>query len=145
MTRFELNAPDATFEDCDGEIIVINLASGNYYSIRGSICHYWSELIAGRSTVEIINHVAATFSLSEDDVRPTVGKIVQQLLEEKILRPATAETPTGDITISGTAGKYEAPSLERYDDMQDLLLLDPVHEVDVTGWPHRPESEAKNS
>jgi hypothetical protein len=24
-----------------------------------------------------------------------------------------------------------------YEDMQDLLLLDPIHDVDETGWPAR--------
>jgi hypothetical protein len=28
--------------------------------------------------------------------------------------------------------------LETYDDMADLLLLDPIHEVSEQGWPHRP-------
>ncbi len=28
------------------------------------------------------------------------------------------------------------PRLETYSDMQDLILLDPVHEVDERGWPH---------
>jgi len=26
--------------------------------------------------------------------------------------------------------------VEKYTDMQDLVLLDPVHEVDERGWPH---------
>ena len=25
--------------------------------------------------------------------------------------------------------------MEKYDDMQELLLLDPIHEVDEAGWP----------
>jgi hypothetical protein len=25
--------------------------------------------------------------------------------------------------------------LNKYTDMQDLLLLDPIHEVDAAGWP----------
>ena len=33
---------------------------------------------------------------------------------------------------------YVAPTLQKYSDMQDLLLIDPVHEVDETGWPNRP-------
>lgn len=30
---------------------------------------------------------------------------------------------------------FETPALHKYSDMQDLLLLDPIHEVDDTGWP----------
>ena len=33
------------------------------------------------------------------------------------------------------AGEYQAPSLEKYSDLQDLLLIDPIHEADESGWP----------
>jgi hypothetical protein len=26
--------------------------------------------------------------------------------------------------------------MQRFSDMQGLLLVDPIHEVDDTGWPH---------
>ena len=35
-----------------------------------------------------------------------------------------------------TIGPFVPPTLEKYTDMQDLVLLDPVHEVDERGWPH---------
>jgi hypothetical protein len=28
--------------------------------------------------------------------------------------------------------------LHKFTDMQDLLLVDPVHDVGDAGWPHRP-------
>ena len=31
---------------------------------------------------------------------------------------------------------YGLPALERFTDMEDLLLLDPVHDVEEMGWPH---------
>ena len=31
---------------------------------------------------------------------------------------------------------YVPPVLEKFTDMQDLILLDPVHEVSERGWPH---------
>jgi hypothetical protein len=27
--------------------------------------------------------------------------------------------------------------LEKFTDMHDLLLMDPIHEVSDAGWPHR--------
>jgi hypothetical protein len=27
------------------------------------------------------------------------------------------------------------PKLEKYTDMEDLLLLDPIHDVQEVGWP----------
>ena len=35
-----------------------------------------------------------------------------------------------------TGGPLPEPRLEKFDDMQQLILLDPVHEIDETaGWP----------
>jgi hypothetical protein len=28
------------------------------------------------------------------------------------------------------------PPISKFTDMQDIILLDPVHEVDARGWPH---------
>ena len=30
---------------------------------------------------------------------------------------------------------FTPPKLERYTDMQEIILLDPVHKVDSQGWP----------
>ncbi len=43
--------------------------------------------------------------------------------------PALAPISAGDRPA------FEAPVLESYSDMQDLLLLDPIHDVDDAGWP----------
>lgn len=38
---------------------------------------------------------------------------------------------------------YRPPVLEVFADMQDLLLLDPIHDIDEVGWPvARPDSPA---
>ena len=33
--------------------------------------------------------------------------------------------------------QFEFPIIEKFTDMQELLLLDPIHEVDEKGWPHQ--------
>jgi hypothetical protein len=32
---------------------------------------------------------------------------------------------------------YKAPALAVHEDMQDLITLDPIHDVDQVGWPTR--------
>jgi hypothetical protein len=40
-------------------------------------------------------------------------------------------------------GAFQPPTLESYNDMQDLLLLDPIHDVDDMGWPQKaPDAQA---
>jgi len=46
-------------------------------------------------------------------------------------RPPRAAAPTADRP------PFVKPILQKYTDMADLLLLDPIHEVDAgQGWPH---------
>jgi hypothetical protein len=53
---------------------------------------------------------------------------------EGLMRPAqTAQAPAAPPSM---APDGELPALEAFNDMKDLLLLDPVHEVDEQqGWP----------
>ena len=37
---------------------------------------------------------------------------------------------------------WQEPTLDSFDDLQELLLLDPVHDVTEAGWPHRPDDQA---
>jgi hypothetical protein len=43
---------------------------------------------------------------------------------------ATALPPV----VSGRLS-FTHPQLQKYTDMQELLLLDPIHEVEESGWP----------
>ena len=55
--------------------------------------------------------------------------------------PAPVTTQT---TASGETSPFVTPTLSRYTEMQDLLLLDPIHDVDDSGWPRRaPETPAQ--
>jgi hypothetical protein len=37
--------------------------------------------------------------------------------------------------LTAAAAITAAPVLEKYTDMQELLLLDPIHDVEEAGWP----------
>ena len=46
-----------------------------------------------------------------------------------------------DGALPETAGAGDRdlakPDLRKYTDMEDFMLVDPVHDVDATGWPNR--------
>jgi len=60
---------------------------------------------------------------------------------ESLLVPlASAPSPASTRKPSLLAdAPFVLPVLERYTDMQELLLIDPIHDVDETGWPRRKE------
>ena len=45
------------------------------------------------------------------------------------------EKRTVEVALPAT---FTAPNLETFTDLQELLMLDPIHEVDAAGWPHKP-------
>jgi hypothetical protein len=69
-----------------------------------------------------------------------VRNLVEELVAESLIVPlSSAPTPASGKTPApvepGTP--FVPPVLERYTDMQELLFLDPIHDVDESGWPHR--------
>ncbi len=77
-----------------------------------------------------------------------VGQFLDELKQEALIIPTTeplAQSRTG--TTAELAGNtvweksFEAPILHKFTDMQELLLLDPIHEVDETGWPNPSQRE----
>ena len=46
------------------------------------------------------------------------------------------------MSPSGPPGSatFEAPTLDRFDDLQGLLLIDPIHDVGDAGWPLLPQT-----
>ena len=132
-TRFELNNPPVVAELVDGEAIVIDLRSGRYYSLLGPAATVWSRLLAGHSPAEILESV--TGAPTHEELGTSLQRFVDHLLAEGLIRPssdAVARGPGGSLA----AWPLEALRLECFTDMQDMLTLDPIHEIDDEfGWP----------
>ncbi len=136
--RYRINAPPVALETVDEETIIVNLESGCYYDLNATGGHILALLVAGRPVEEITAAVALRWRVAEEDVASAVGRLVDELVAEQVVAVAgdgsePAPPPSGDAP----AGPYQVPRLGKYTDMQELLLLDPVHEVDASGWPGR--------
>ena len=62
--------------------------------------------------------------------------LVEALLAEGLLVEGPPAEEKAWQAVAGSEGQYGLPTLERFTDMEDLLLLDPVHDVEEMGWPH---------
>lgn len=137
-TRFRLNAPNVIAETIEGETILVDLRTGNYYSIQGSGSQIWGGLAHGASVVQVTEAISQAFSIGDDEARHAVATLSEQLAQEGLIVPledgaADAGTP---LQLDAGGSAFTPPVVEKYTDMQDLVLLDPVHEVDERGWPH---------
>jgi hypothetical protein len=136
--RYRVNSPNVISETIQGETIIIHLTTGAYYSLRGTGPEVWNAIAASASVNEIADELAAHNDVSAADAAPAVERIIADLTAEDLISVdgnATARVGAATANGNGAVKQFEAPELAKYTDMQDLVLLDPVHEVTDTGWP----------
>lgn len=142
-TQLRVNAPGVIGEVLDGEAIIVNLESGAYYSLDGAGADVWRAAQPGASLEEMIGLVLARFSGEPAEIAAGVTTLVEDLVAQGLLvvdRAAEVSTSPLQPTVGGQASErppFTQPMLRMFTDMADLLLLDPIHEVDEQGWPHR--------
>ena len=137
--RYRTNHPQVINESIDGEAIMINLVSGSYYSMDSLGGEVWELLERSCSVDEIVTQLTRRYDASEDVIRSAVENLLEQLSREQLIVPDGRPGGTSSsLSDSQPAQRlpFRAPRLEKFTDMQDLILLDPVHEVDSRGWPH---------
>lgn len=130
--RFRIG-PEIVHEAVDGEVIAIDLDSGSYYSLAGSGPAIWSLLAGGAGEEEICAGLTARFGAAET-IAADVAGFLAQLRENGLV--VDADDGSGAVPpLDDDGAAYEPPRFERYTDMKDYFLLDPIHEVDTAGWP----------
>ncbi len=135
----EIAEPGCAVEDMDDEIVALNLATGCYFSMRGCAASLWRDLAAGVS-VDVLRN------LFDQPDTPEGGfdKFVEALLSDGLMRPRREESIDLDSVSVATCLDQgdQILILEKFDDMQDLILSDPIHDVDANvGWPRQPQGD----
>ncbi len=138
--RYQLNDKEVVSEVLDGEVIAIHLQSGIYYSMQESGAHIWNALLGGWSTEEIATQLVQDPELERERIGADIAHFVATLLAESLIVPKDGE-PGARPDAPLSHGAYATPELHKYTDMQELLLVDPIHEVTEEGWPIRAEPE----
>ncbi len=135
--RFRLNEPHVVYEQFETEFVAVNLDSGKYYSMAETATLIWPLLIGGLTVHEIAAEMALAFDAEPGAIEAAIHDFAAKLAQDDLI-VARAEAPIEAAVATLPAGPrtaFRAPTVEAFSDMQDLLLLDPVHDVDEAGWP----------
>lgn len=136
--RYRLNSPDVIQETVDGEALVIHTPSGTYFSLEGTAEYVWNALLDGHTPDDIAAAYADTGRDDPASVTVAVEHFARQLQDEQLLVPCDQRAATG--VLEPAPHPFAAPALQKFTDLQELLLVDPIHEVDPhAGWPQRRE------
>jgi len=143
--RYTIDEARIVSEIIDGEAVIVNLANGYYYSLDPPAAEIWGWLQSGWSVGEILSAIQDRYDCSGADPEAALRALIGTLVADDLVTPRMDPGDLPEIGPAGSAEKrpFRAPSLQRFEDMQGFLLVDPIHEVDDTGWPHvRPGGSA---
>ncbi len=137
--RFELSR-QVLHDAIDGEVIAIDLQTGTYYSMRDSAAELW-ELVQrapGATPKQLADALGGRYETEGQDVESAVTGFFERLHEEGLVSMTDGGGPAVAVPVepNGQPRAFVAPKLDKFTDMQDLVLIDPVHEVSGAGWPH---------
>jgi Coenzyme PQQ synthesis protein D (PqqD) len=138
---YRVNSPRVMHETIDDEVIVVDLSTGSYYSLRATGAAVWQALDGGLSEREISDAMIVRYDGAAEEITAAVAELLRELTEEGLIVSSDGLDEAGPTAVSQAAqdGKprerFQLPVVEKHTDMQDLILLDPVHEVGAQGWP----------
>ena len=147
--------PHVVADEVDGEVIAIHLGNGAYFSFRGSASLIWQRLLAGDASAdELVERLRASYAGERGEIADAVGRFLALLAAEGLIvtaepaiiaglavavvdaaslhRPAA---PRAGEERDSARAPFVAPTLEKFTDMEQFLLVDPIHEVEIDRWP----------
>ncbi len=145
--QYEPAGQDVVSEEIDGEVIIVNLHNGNYYSLTQSAAVVWAGVQRGATIEQLQDRLSSRYSGETDAMVQALINLIQALEAERLITrriPSEASQPADpgptEPLLAREKEAFQLPVFERFTDMEDLLLLDPVHETEgEKGWPHAKE------
>jgi hypothetical protein len=147
LSLFSINAPAVVSETIEGETVAVNLETGCYYSMNGTAVLLWTLMEQGYTLAQMEKLLVSRDLGTQGEIRESLKKFFGKLLEKELIITvpiAEEETPLLDTeprAFLESLSSYTEPVLEEFTEMQEMLLLDPIHEVDETGWPNVPQGK----
>jgi hypothetical protein len=134
--RFELSSSNIAMQVIDGEAILIDFERGHYFSARGLGCELLGFVALGCTARELVEALGRN-GFESAQVERVVSRYLERLVGEGLIAPsATARAPRENAEqLRFDSRELTEPELVKYTDLADLLLLDPIHDVDDRGWP----------
>ncbi|MFC1730877.1 PqqD family protein [candidate division KSB1 bacterium] len=142
--KLRINTPHIVYDTIDDETILVNLKSGNYYSLDKFGLLIWDIIVSKGDLFKFIELVSWKYQLPSDKISSDIENFIQKLFNENLIIPDNGNSSDHtsmtkkeiDDKLKELGSGFEAPVLNKYSDMQEVLLLDPIHDTDEEkGWP----------
>lgn len=133
--RICVNGPMVVSETIDNESIILHHGTGHYFSTRDSGAVIWSGIEAGLSFGALCLRLQEACSIEALSAERAVNAFIQELGEKDLVRVGDERSQRVPTLEPVRSVPFSPPNLEQHDDLADMLLLDPIHDVTDDGWP----------
>jgi hypothetical protein len=138
---FEVNEHLISMERLEGEVIIISFNNGKYYSTEFSgadILWLVKQKVNPKSWESILGSKYGFEAFPKDEILEFLNKCLGEgiLVETKSSMDNEASLPN-DFLVSG----WISPKLLAFSDLQDLLMVDPIHDSSLEGWPRLKQAD----
>ncbi|MBD5627397.1 MAG: PqqD family protein [Desulfovibrio sp.] len=141
MATYTLNDSKMFSDIADGIAIIINSETGIYYGMNGLGTVVFDTLMSGASDEAVLAALKALPG-APSDMDARLAAFVDKLKKFEIFLPGKAGAEV-EVSIEAPVAEADEFALlvEEYNDAQELLLADPIHEVkEDAGW--QPDKDA---
>ena len=144
MSTFRPRQMGIVHDVIEGQVLIIRSDSGAYYSMEGTGTVVWEGILRGES-VDAITASAVQRYPDTPELAADIRYLFADLQREQLIEETTSASSPGTTTSASSPGTttstpwpdtWTAPALAIFNDMKDLLLFDPIHEVGPEGWPY---------
>lgn len=129
--RYSVASADIVSESFDGDFVVLDLNCGKYFSFSDSANVIWEAISSGVAPAGLLQGVTA-ISPAE------LESFVQTLVGHGLIAPRQNSISPGSAAgySDRLAAATEKPDVTVFDDLADLFMADPIHDVEEpVGWP----------
>lgn len=138
--NYRLNEEKMFADITDGIAIIINSETGIYYGMNTFATNVYENIVAGvsieniKTEIEKLSDLPAGF---EDNFK----MFIDAMVEKEILVKTCDSDAQANIDENLAKEDNYVLELKEYNDAQELLLADPIHEVkEETGWTPEKDS-----
>ena len=132
---YQLNEAKMYADISEGTAIIINSVTGIYYGLNPFGTVIFDRILDGAAVEDIVSSVMRIPGAAEDFGK-SLDAFVKSLLENEIVIPGNDKSPvTVPIDPEVAVADGFVPICTAYQDVQELLFADPIHEVEEDeGW-----------
>lgn len=138
--NYVLNEEKMFADVTDGIAIIINSETGIYYGMNEFATNIYENIISGVDTDKLLNSLKE-FCNTNGNIEDSYNQFLTTMLETEILVEGGKNSKEPNIDLNVAKENNYSLELKEYNDAQELLLADPIHEVkEETGWTPEKDS-----